>query len=311
MTISKHLTEFAGYPLLEWTPDLETVSNPSGVAFTLRLTWQEPGGGGTAVWVQKFTTLLSRPYASEIEALVVGMWGWDESVDRVVEAIAASREKLPNLKAIFVGDITYEENEISWINQGDLAPLLRAFPTLEHFGARGSDNLKLGDIDMPKLKSLRIETGGMNLSIIETILKAKLPELETLVLWLGSPDYGATFTLDDLKPFYDPKQFPNLKHLGLCNSEIADAIAIFMATAPLLQRLDVLDLSMGTLSDEGALALLTSPHIKSLKKLDIHYHFCSDAMVSKLRDLKTVGVEVDISDGQFAEDGWRFIMVGE
>jgi hypothetical protein len=91
---------------------------------------------------------------------------------------------------------------------------------------------------------------------------------------------------------------------------MADQVAEFIATAPVLQRLDTLDLSLGVLTDEGALALLTSPYIRSLKKLDLHYHFCSEGMVKKLQELAQEDIEVDVSDRQRDRD-WRFVAVGE
>lgn len=310
MGIYGHLTTFAGYPLLEWTPDLATVDNPAKVAFAVRLSWEDYKGG-TKQLTDRFATLLSRPYAAQIEALVIGSWGYDSGPDDLIKTMVATASKLPNLKALFVGDIHAEESEISWINQGFLGPLWPAFPTLEHLGIRGGDKLDLGKIVLPNLKSLRIETGGLKRGVVQAIGRADWPALEELVLWLGTENYGATTRVEDLKPFYQAAKMPRLKYLGLCNSDITDEIAVYMATAPLLQRLEVLDLSMGTLSDEGALALLTSPHIKHLRQLDLHHHFLSDAMMRMLAALKNDHVAVDLSEAQEMDDDWRFVAVSE
>jgi hypothetical protein len=74
----------------------------------------------------------------------------------------------------------------------------------------------------------------------------------------------------------------------------------------------VLDLSLGTLSDAGAAALLSNPAIARLKKLDLHHHYCAPKMVAKL---KALPIEVDVSDPQ-EPDVWdgeehRFVAVGE
>jgi hypothetical protein len=53
---------------------------------------------------------------------------------------------LTNLRAIFLGDITYEENEISWIEQSDVSPLLRAYPALEVSRVRGGNSLEFSKI---------------------------------------------------------------------------------------------------------------------------------------------------------------------
>jgi len=304
-----HITEFAGYPIVEWQSDTETIENPANSAIAIRVDWNYDNNTPNH-WIEKFNQFISKPYAAQIPAFVVGYWGYGDSTP-VVESIAANRDKLPRLEVIFVGDITSEELEISWIKQGDLSSLLKAFPNLKHFAARGGNGLQLGPIDMPHLKSLRIESGGLDREVVKSIAEAKLPELESLVLWLGTAHYGANTTLEDLKPFYTCSTMPQLTYLGLCDSDLTDAIAAFIATAPVLERLEVLDLSMGILSDEGGLALLTSPYIRQLKKLDLHHHFMSKEMMEKLRELNAFDVEVDLSDAQDPQREWRFVAVGE
>ncbi len=103
-----------------------------------------------------------------------------------------------------------------------------------------------------------------------------------------------------------------MEYLGLRDSELADEIAIAIVSAPILERIKVLDLSLGTLSDAGAAALLASPAVARLRKLDIHHHYCSPEMVEKLAALP---IEVDASDSQEADedDGevYRYVAVGE
>lgn len=306
----QHVNTFAGYQVLEWKPSITSIEKPSETAIAIRLGWDEIDEGHS--WLGRFEALIKLDFAKEIPALIIGAWSfeYESTIDPIVAEIVAKREELPNLKAIFVGDIISEEQEISWINQGDLSPLLKALPDLEHLAIRGGNSLQLGNVDLPKLKSLRIETGGLDVSVVQSIGAANLPELETLVLWLGTQEYGATTTIPDLQPFYECANMPKLKYLGLCNSEIQDDVAVFMATAPVLQRLDSLDLSMGRLTDDGGLALLTSPHIRNLKKLDLHFHFMSDAMMKKILDLQDLALQVNV-DHQNAEGNWRFVAVSE
>ena len=71
----------------------------------------------------------------------------------------------------------------------------------------------------------------------------------------------------------------------------------------------MLDLSEGTLSDEGAEALLTSDKVKKLKHLNLSYHYMTDQMMQRW---KQSGLSVDISDQQESdEDDWRFPMLTE
>ena len=144
------------------------------------------------------------------------------------------------------------------------------------------------------------------------LARADLPELEHLEIYLGTDDYGANVTPEDLQPILDGQVFPKLKYLGLRNSHIADEVAKAVADAPILNRIDVLDLSLGILGDEGAQALLESPLMANLSLLDLHWHYLTDAMQAKLKSLPC---EVDVSEAQSGDewDGevYRYVAVSE
>ena len=100
--------------------------------------------------------LLRQPGIENLEALIFGLWmeggeSYDVSPNPAIELLIAQKDKLPKLKALFVGDIVSEENEMSWIGQGNMSPIWAAFPALEHFRARGGNNLRLGKIMHDKL----------------------------------------------------------------------------------------------------------------------------------------------------------------
>src|SRR5262249_24983775 len=190
--------------------------------------------------------------STQISEIAIGNW-WCmgsyafEGSDSVVEALVAARDRLPKLRAIFFGDIIRDENEISWIRQGDLSPLLAAYPLLEIFVVRGgTDELSLGSLKHDMLKSLIIQSGGLDAGVVREVAAADLPELEHLELWLGTDSYGGNATVADLAPILEGGLFPKLKYLGLRNSQIADRIARAIATASVVERIRVLDLSMGT-----------------------------------------------------------------
>ena len=126
-------------------------------------------------------------------------------------------------------------------------------------------------------------------------MASKLPALEHLELWLGDGGYGWDGTVEDLQPLFSGELFPNLKSLGLRNSEIQDEVAIAISKAPILRQLEVLDLSMGTLGDLGGQALLDSPEVKNLRKLDLRHHYLSTPLEARLAAL---GIEVDLSEGE-------------
>jgi len=153
----------------------------------------------------------------------------------------------------------------------------------------------------------------MDASIVQGLGRADLPNLEHLELWLGTADYGATVSIDDLQPILGGALFPRLRYLGLRNCEIADEVARAVANAPVVEKIKVLDLSLGILTDEGAQVLAQSTSIEKLEKLDIHFHYCSDEAVKNLR--QAISGELDASDAQQPEedDGevYRYVAVGE
>lgn len=309
MTFYEHITEFAGKPVIDW--DAEAGNDESGsVTYRIGIDWDEYEAD--LKWVDKFATFLEHPVSAAATGLVVGAWdGLAEmsgDANQVVEAIVSARERLSHLTAIFFGEVTSEECEVSWIEQTDLSPIFAAYPDLEYVTVRGSVNLSLGTMRLPKLRSLVVETGGLNAQVVHEVSKSDLPALQHLELWLGTDNYGGTVTVDDLEPVLSGSLFPNLKYLGLRDSDIADAVAAALATAPIVERIEILDISQGTLGDEGMEALLASTAITRLKKLDIHHHYCSEEMVTRVEAL---GIEVDVSEREVEDKYGRYVAVGE
>ncbi len=299
-------------PVVEWTQESEQGLN-GDTAYKLRLEWDDGDG---ARWTDLFAQFLTQPNVADVTTLIVGAWGAlvddHESIDEVVAALVGAREKLPNLIALFLGDVTAEESEISWIEQTDVSPLLNAYPNLEHFGVRGGQGLSLGVPKQDALKSLVVETGGLPAAVIEEIYAAELPALEHLEIFTGAEGYGADSSVEDVIPFLNngAEKWPRLVYLGIRDCEYADAVAQAIAAdggVPLLKQLRILDLSLGTLGDDGVRALASCPAVANLQKIDIHHHYASNETVALLTAL---GIEVDASDPQ-DDDGDRYVAVSE
>lgn len=249
----------------------------------------------------------------EATGIVIGNWGGgdsDRSPDFVVDLLVSHKERLPNLTAIFLGDIVSEENEMSWIHQTDLSVLLEAFPNLQLLRTRGGESLEIKQPRHEKLRALAIETGGLSVDVVRSVCTSEFPNLEHLELWLGTDEYGGTSTVQDLQPILSGKLFPKLKYLGLRNCEYADDIAAVIVNSPIIERLETLDLSLGVLTDEGARALLSLPTEGALKKVSIHYNYATDEVVKQLKAHK---VSIDTSKPSHMEEDeeWRFVAVGE
>jgi hypothetical protein len=308
--INEHAKEFAGKPVKDWSEGSEI--SPQ-YHFRIAVEFDEK-----PKWEDKLAAFLDNPVSAQATGLIVGNWGEvavGDTSATVVAAIAAARDRLPNLTALFLGDVISEESEISWIVQTDVSPLFEAFPRMEQFRVRGGIGLRFGQLHHNNLKSLIVESGGLPMAAVREVLDAQLPSLEHLELWLGEENYGWDGALVDLLPLVDGSRFERLSYLGLRDSEIADEIAAAIANSPILQRIRVLDLSLGTLSDEGAEALLKSPYLERLDKLDVHTCYLSPQMVSRVNSVRNQQtgerLVVDTGDQQKEEEYGRYVAVGE
>ncbi|NEW05757.1 hypothetical protein GK047_06955 [Paenibacillus sp. SYP-B3998] len=237
----------------------------------------------------------------KLESLIIGDWGgsYENDSSEVVDTLVRLNSRFPQLRKLFIGDMSSEECEVSWIRQSNLAPLLTAYPELTSFTIKGSTELELEPATHEKLEELTIICGGLSTKVIASINEGNFPQLKKLELYLGVEDYGFDGGIEDILPLVEPGKFPQLTYLGLKNSELQDEIAIVLANAPILEQLHTLDLSMGTLSDEGGEALLKSEKVKGLKFLDLSHHYMSDDVLNRL---KQSGLNVDISDRQDNDD---------
>jgi predicted DNA-binding WGR domain protein len=266
------------------------------------------------VFVALFKAFFKTKGIEKTQALVIGNWAPEEAepVDPVITALVANAKKLKSLTALFIGDITSEENEISWIEQGDLSELWGAFPKLQTFAVRGGQNLSLGEVKHKSLKSLVVQTGGLSSEVVRQIAAADLPALEHLEIWFGTENYGGNSGVGDIAGILDGKRFPKLQTLALKNCEWADDLAAAVATSPILKRIKRLDLSMGTLSDAGADALAKNPAVGKLELIDIRHHYVSDEAVARLA---ACGVKVEAADRQEPnrddDEEHRYVAVSE
>ena len=240
--------------------------------------------------------IMNDPDFSTLEEIVVGCWGeaWDnESAQPLVDGIVTNKEKFAHVKSLFIGDMDYEDCEVSWIMQADYSKLWDAMPQLEKLVIKGSNDLELGNIAHEQLRHLEIICGGLPKDVIQTIQKAKLPNLETLLLYIGVEDYGFDGDITTIKELLDQSDFPNLSYLGLTDSEIQNEITKEVLNSKYISQITTLDLSMGGLTDDGGQLLLEClPKYPNIKNLNLEYHYLSDEMMERLIGLADVVVNV-------------------
>lgn len=308
MTIGSHIESFFGLNLEQF--DKTKGIQDHSLALRIEVDYDAADNGETIV--ETLQAVANDPKASHLTALIIGCWeeAFDTSAQSLVDFLVEHKDTFSNLKALFVGEMTYEENEISWINQANYSKLWAAYPQLMHLQIRGMMGLNLGQINHNYLETLIIETGGIDKSVVEQVSTANLPSLKKLELWLGTGDYGWDGSVDDVAALLEAGKFPLLVALGLKNSDIQDEIASTVALSPVLPQLTELDLSMGTLSDTGATVLLENKDkFSHLKSLNLAHHYLSDDMMSKFADF---GIPVDISDQEEADDDDdRYVEVSE
>ncbi len=308
MTISDSTTTFHGKKVVQYDPEIDFDASPD-VVYRLSLEYDDERKMPDLI-----AGFLDKADKSTLEALIIGMWGdpYEAGADEVIAALASHAPQLPNLRALFIGDMTYEECEISWIVQGSYKPLLDAFPLLEELRIRGGNDLSLDAFAHQNLRKFTIESGGLDQKIAQALNESSMPKLEHLELWLGTDDYGFSGDVALYRKVLAQLATPSLHYLGLRDAQIADELAVWLANEPLLATITTLDLSLGTLGDVGAEALLHGTQLGNLTRLDLSHHYISEANQEKL---KALPFEVVLEDPQEddEDDGevYRYVAVGE
>jgi len=203
----------------------------------------------------------------------------------------------PTVRRLRVGDfLAGEECEMSWSEQGDWSAVRDRFPSATDVTAQGGFEA----LDLPDgVRSFTLEASVVAGSVIRTLL-ARAGSMRRLELWTGTADYGGDVALDDLGGLRDL----NLDHLGLRNSELTDAFVGWLVETPLAARLRVLDLSLGTLSDEGAAILARNRDaFPRLERLDIH----DNAVMDQLEPLRAAYGDALVA----GEQGGAYVSVAE
>ena len=126
---------------------------------------------------------------------------------------------------------------------------------------------------------------------------ARNPELERTIL--ADPDNEEAYQVyaDWLQSEGDPR----------------GELAAVIGKSPVLKQLRVLDLSQGTLSDDGARALLASaPAFAHLERLDLTENFLGDEMIAAVAKLcPDVRAEGQREAYEHRDELHRYVAVGE
>ncbi len=246
--------------------------------------------------------ILADPEFTGLDEVIIGSWGsaYEDGCQPIIDAIVENADQFSHITKLFVGDMDYEECEVSWIMQGDYSQIWKAMPQLKELTIKGSMDLTLGEIAHENLESLTIICGGLGTNVLKEIEKAKLPSLKKLLLYIGVEDYGFDGDAGTIKELLANSDFPNLTYLGIVDSEIQDELTQVVLECKYIRQIETLDLSCGTLTDKGGSLLLEKlPELSNIKKLDVHHHYLSDEMMEKIGNLS---LEADVSEQEKAEE---------
>jgi uncharacterized protein (TIGR02996 family) len=237
--------------------------------------------------------VFSSPMCAALEELRIGILRWDHNDEDVPAVLtdAANHAWAADLSKLHLGAV---DGNIDMAHHviGTVGKLItKTFPKLRSLELHSGDQswrrkgtFEIAGLALPELTELVIETCSWSKKRMKDLLAASLPKVERLELWFGSADYGANCSVRDLAPLLDSAVFPTLRHLGLRNAEFANALAEALPAAAIAPRLESLDLSMGTMTDDGAAALAAgAKRFKQLKVLSVDENFLSTRVVRELR----------------------------
>ena len=263
------------------------------------------------------TALVQSPATRFLRSLWIGT-SFDEDEDwlGLMEtnlAAATGAGPLPALTELTIAD-TEGYWDISSTRVGDIGAALRAAPRLRSLKVVGGE-ISLEPTTHAALCSLTIETGGLPTDTTRAVVESSFPALTELSIYLGDEQYGGTSTLADLDGLWSGERLPSLEHLGLADAAYQNEIAAALAASPILDRLRSVDLSLGTMTDEGVAAIVgAASRFARLERLDVRENFLTPEGIERLR-AALPGVDVQAGD-QKDSRGWGgriryYVSVGE
>ncbi|HET9992540.1 MAG TPA: hypothetical protein VFQ65_28600, partial [Kofleriaceae bacterium] len=183
--------------------------------------------------------------------------------------------------------ITFGDNvdQISWHHTGNLDKLWKGVPHLRVLEIE-SGEFEVGAMDAPALERAIFITGGLTKSCAKNIAKANMPKIKHLEIYYGDDNYGGDCTVKEVKPLLDRTDLTDLEYLGLKNSMFANDIAKALPGAKILKGLKTLDLSLGTMTDEGAEALVAAKaSLAHLECLDLTRNFLTKKGIAAVKGI--------------------------
>lgn len=203
----------------------------------------------------------------------------DEAVlDPIVRAIAETEGPYDALRTLSLEkeDETYASWEIT-----NADPLFLDLPALESLAIR-AEFLSVGELGDPRLRHLRLEhcvTSG----VLRAIARTTWTELIELDLDLSR---AANSPSDLAALFSSPERVPRLRRLRLRGANHTDELADLLLESRMIDGLEVLDLSGGSMSDDVARTFASRAGVFArMKRLDVSGNMMTRDGYDALRSL--------------------------
>lgn len=298
-----------------------------GFIHAARLSYDSYATNDRIELAEVLSALLTHPSGRYLRELSFGFNGDpnEASLQSLIDVIA--REARPTLRKVHFGDYRFagggavgmygNDTEISWYSVGNLSNVWQALPRVETVIVQGGSaesamagGLELGAIELPALRHLEIRSGGLAVANARAAMGAKAPSLEHLEIWFGDDMYGGDTTSADVEPLLARTDLPQLRHLGLRNAMFTDELPELLASSALLRQITTLDLSLGTLTDEGASAFARHRDaFAHLEVLDVSQCYLTDEGMARLHGIAKTLIAGEQRDGADPED--RYTAIGE
>jgi uncharacterized protein (TIGR02996 family) len=233
-----------------------------------------------------------------LQHLTVGIVRHDDQRYQGVIDVLAARPR-PALRTLHLGDFDPDDCELNWSSIGDCARLWPMVPGLRALVLRSGD-MRIGPVSLPALERLATITGGLDEHSLRELARADWPSLVELSLQVGPQGAGDVALV---APLLDGGRVPVLRRLGILNCNFTDELCDRLPAAPVVAQLEVIDLSMGSMSDAGAAVLAAHADKLAHAQLIVEDNYLSPAGIAQLAAAFPRLVAGDQRDA--ADDGGR------
>ncbi|HEU0036168.1 MAG TPA: WGR domain-containing protein [Kofleriaceae bacterium] len=215
----------------------------------------------------------------------------------------------PTVRKLTFGD---NVDQISWHHTGNLGKLWKGVPKLRVLELETGE-FEVGKMVAPELERAVFITGGLSKSCGKNIATATMPKIKHLEIYYGTNRYGGQCSIKEVKPLLDRSDLKQLEYLGLKNSEFANDIARALAGAKVLKTVNTLDLSLGTMTDEGAKALVAAKDsLAHLECLDLTRNYLSKDGVKLVKNLcKKVITDKQQTADVYGDETYYYVAISE